>query len=294
MQDMELVTDRTLRELVNPGTRQFPFQYYDEDMSLFRDKKITPHWHTAFEFLTVHNGTVFFDIGSRRFSLSDGEGIFINAGVIHAMECPYKGLIPNFLFSGRLIAPENSAIYDKYVGCFFQSSLSYLTLSPNIGWQADMLTIMQSLYGLGADTAAMDELEIHIQVCQLWKILFEHQNEIPRGSQPEVSTRSRARFHQMLRYIETHYAEKITLADIAASASISKTEANRCFQMNMHASPLNALNDYRLSLARDLLLSTQDSIIDIALMTGFDNYSYFHRMFKRKYDMTPRQLRKME
>ena len=41
-----------------------------------------------------------------------------------------------------------------------------------------------------------------------------------------------------------------------------------------------------------LLVSSESSILDIAAESGFDNLSYFNRMFKKRFGMTPREYRK--
>ena len=54
------------------------------------------------------------------------------------------------------------------------------------------------------------------------------------------------------------------------------------------------LNDYRLGMAGQMLKENTDSILEIAQNAGFENLSYFNRMFKRKYGVTPGQYRKDE
>ena len=51
------------------------------------------------------------------------------------------------------------------------------------------------------------------------------------------------------------------------------------------------LNDYRLSMAARLLLSTEDSVLTISQQVGFENLSHFNRAFKKKYNKTPREYR---
>ena len=52
------------------------------------------------------------------------------------------------------------------------------------------------------------------------------------------------------------------------------------------------LTDIRLDKAEDLLLNTNLSILDISVATGFENQSYFTKVFKGRDGMTPRQFRK--
>lgn len=107
-----------------------------------------------------------------------------------------------------------------------------------------------------------------------------------------ISLRSQSRLRKMMRYIEANYSQKLYLEDIAQAANISKSEAIRCFQMGMQISPVEYLNQYRLCQARFELETTEDSILHIAVAAGFDNSSYFTRIFKKTYGITPRELRK--
>ena len=52
------------------------------------------------------------------------------------------------------------------------------------------------------------------------------------------------------------------------------------------------LCDFRLNIAARLLVTTDDSILSISERTGFNNLSYFNRLFKKAYEMTPVQFRR--
>ena len=60
----------------------------------------------------------------------------------------------------------------------------------------------------------------------------------------------------------------------------------------MGTSFVDYLNDYRLSMASRMLVSSDDKIIDIAAHCGYDNLSYFNRIFKKKYGITPSAYRR--
>lgn len=292
MQQTEIIRDESLRELISHSTNRFPFRYYYEDMKQFQHNTAALHWHTEFEFVTVKKGLVYFEIGEERIPVSAGEGIFINSRILHGLFAPGEGIIPNILFAPELIAGEGSSLYETYVSCFLTSGISHLKLSGDVSWQKRILDLLDTVYHTAREGAAAYELEIHILICRLWQILYAHREDMARRPLDGLSIRTRGRLQTMLRYIEQHYPEKISLSDIADSASISRSEAIRCFQAGMHISPMACVNDYRLSRARELLLCTNDSVTEIALSVGLENCSYFDRLFLRKYGTSPRAMRR--
>lgn len=96
----------------------------------------------------------------------------------------------------------------------------------------------------------------------------------------------------MISYIHRHFGEKISLADIADSAGISEREALRTFRKMLNQTPVDYLNDYRMSQACERLASTDETITEIALSCGFSDSAYFSRQFKKAYQINPAAYRK--
>ena len=96
----------------------------------------------------------------------------------------------------------------------------------------------------------------------------------------------------MLAFIHEHYAERLTLEDIADAAAVSARECLRCFRSGIDQSPVDYLLAYRLRTALKLLETTDLSVTRIAMDTGFGGSSYFSKMFRRTYGRTPVEHRK--
>lgn len=291
MQKTEILIDASLRELTVHGTFHFPFQHNHEDIRKFSVGRIISHWHKEFELFTVVSGNVSVQIGSRQIEVHTGEGMFLNTGIVHAIEAPEEGVISNILFSGNLISAENTTIYEKYIRNFFHSGISHAVLRRAIPWQRDILSLLEEIYQAGAPGKPERELDIHINICRIWKILYEHRDSLTTARQTGISIRTQVRLQQMYSYMEKHYAQKISLSDLAAAANISRSEATRCFRAGMGTTPMEALNEYRLSKAMAQIVSTAEPIMDIALENGFESSGYFSRVFKKRYGMSPRQAR---
>jgi len=86
--------------------------------------------------------------------------------------------------------------------------------------------------------------------------------------------------------------ESVTLEDIAGAASISRSEAGRCFNTYMNCSPIDALIQYRLQVAYGLLHETSLSLQEICDLCGFNSVNYFSRRFRLHYGYSPGQNRK--
>jgi len=93
-------------------------------------------------------------------------------------------------------------------------------------------------------------------------------------------------------YILSHYAENITLEQLAEMCGLSVTHFRRLFKQVYNESPITYLLNHRLARAKDLLLSQQFSLSTIAEQTGFQNASYFIRFFKRHTGLTPQRWRR--
>lgn len=99
------------------------------------------------------------------------------------------------------------------------------------------------------------------------------------------------RMQTFLKYIEAHYAEEISLEELAESAHVSKSECMRCFKNSIQMTPYRYLTEYRLSKASEMLLSTDEPIGTIALCVGFRQMSHFGKQFKEKTGYSPRDYR---
>lgn len=93
-------------------------------------------------------------------------------------------------------------------------------------------------------------------------------------------------------YLEEHYAGKITLDELASAAAVSKYHLARQFKKYTGSTPNEYLMHTRMSAAKELLQSSDMSIGQVAISTGFDNVSHFINAFKRHEKLTPLSFRK--
>ena len=83
----------------------------------------------------------------------------------------------------------------------------------------------------------------------------------------------------------------LTVAQIAASASVSKSECLRCFRASIGATPIQYLRQFRVQKAAELLVGTRLKISDVGAQCGFQEPSYFIKTFRELMGRTPAAYR---
>ena len=81
------------------------------------------------------------------------------------------------------------------------------------------------------------------------------------------------------------------LNDLAQAANLTPNYFCRFFQKVTHRSPIDYLNRYRIEMASIQLMKTTNSITDIAFSCGFNDLSYFIKLFHRYKGMAPLKYR---
>lgn len=96
-----------------------------------------------------------------------------------------------------------------------------------------------------------------------------------------------AKLKTVLEYIDAHYAEELSIADLASLCYFSEYHFMRFFKRFMGTSCLNYIKNLRLEKAAELLGQDGLTPLDASLSAGFHNLSYFYREFRKKYGVTP-------
>lgn len=145
------------------------------------------------------------------------------------------------------------------------------------------------------------ELEQHKPLARLLKFiellhgLSTHQSITNIGEVTLTTTGSVSdnKISAILEYVNDHYHQKITAAEMGALTNMTPVSFSKYFTRSFHKPFTQFLNEYRISQACSLLISSSLTVEQIAYQCGYHNMSFFHRQFKQVQGKTPIAFRAM-
>ncbi|MBQ8474290.1 MAG: AraC family transcriptional regulator [Clostridia bacterium] len=294
---MPIILDHQLREHIPHNAIDFPITYFHDELITLPDWAGPLHWHPDFEIATAECGVLDYQVGEQHVVLEAGDSIFVNGNMLHGIKQlsgDVADSMPNIVFYGTLIASEASNIYQKYVKPIAQcDSLPFVVFRHSDRSQKDINALIKDIYKLMSEKKACYELAVQRNINRIFEYIWTNFDELPKAETTRIQINNQIRLQKMLTYIYENYAEPVTLEDIAMSADISRSEAGRCFQTYMGCSPVDALIQYRLQMAHQLLSERTRTIQEISHECGFNSVNYFSRQFKKRYGHAPSQIANM-
>lgn len=280
--------DENRTEAALQGSGHFPYACYRIDLN----HDLFPwHWHEELEAAVVSEGKVCIHIGSEKKVLTRGEGAFINTGALHEYTSadPDHASIHSMVFTSDLILPRHNPVYSKYLQPLLTSSCKGVFLTDST-WMKKCLRNLENAWQACASEPFGYEMAVGAHMSLFMREMLQHISlEDSRHYSDQLQ---QARIRMMLRWIQNHYSEPITVKDIAAAASVSESEALRCFHAVLDETPNAYLRQYRMRMAARFLLRTDRPIPAIAAACGFNDISYFTKTFHQFYGITPARFRK--
>ena len=152
---------------------------------------------------------------------------------------------------------------------------------------------VQNIYRLMDERGRCYEMAVQRELSSIFEYIFLNLDDLPRAENTRVQLNTRIRIQKMLSYIWEHYAETVTLEDIAGAVGISRSEAGRCFNTYMGCSPVDALIQYRLQMAHRFIRDTTLTLQEVSDSCGFNSVHYFSRRFRQTYGYAPGQYRNL-
>lgn len=282
-----------LMEIPPASLERFPYIAIEANFRLYPGKYCPWHWHDYFEFVVVAQGTVELTTQRHSFRVAQGEGFFVNAGVLHMIrtvdDAPAQ--IHTQQFEGRLIGSADEVFRRSVRPVQNCGALEACAFRADGSLQSELIARLEAAYAAAERAEDGGELEILFHLTGAWLAFYRWTRPLVDGAAQRADADA-SRIKRMLSYIHAHIDEPILVSDIAAAANVSERECHRCFQRMLGVTPSGYLAQRRVHTAAQLLLNTDRTISDISASCGFSSPSYFCKVFRGVMGVTPRMLRK--
>ena len=289
---MNILEYENTQELKTHGNPDFPFNIYLCSIPL--DFTAVPaHWHNDMEIIYIKTGTGIISVDLEGYPVQKGDIILIAPWQHHAID-QYQNTsmeYENIIFQlNMLISSGNDLCSDQFFTPLLHNRLHLpVHLSEKDSCYPKVIHCLDKIDRLSGYGDTLSMLGIKGSLFELFHILFCH---CPNTFIPVPHDKSLDTVKLILKHVETHYHENLSIQAMADLCGFSCSHFMKFFKQHLGVSFTAYLNDYRLTMAARMLTASSDTVVAVSEAAGFENLSYFNRMFKRKYRVTPSQYRK--
>ena len=254
----------------------------------YSNVQMSLHSHTFYELIyCCNNCGAEYLIGSDRYSLQQGDILFLPPGISH------KPILPEAL-------PEPYTRYvlwlsQEFVRQFAQLSPFPFTEEQSSGhmlrFKENHRTNLGNLFRTGVQEAEnrVNGWETAVLgntltlLTSLRRAAEDHTIQFPKAVKTELLDR-------IMAFIEQHYAQTITISYLAREFYVSNSTISHMFQQKLGISLYRFVTQRRL-IAAKTLIEAGIPLETIAVQIGFQDYSSFYRAFKQEYGISPKQYK---
>ncbi len=245
------------------------------------------HCHPYFELSYIEHGSCRFFIEDAMYDLHDGDFLLIPPELLHTTRYLFGTCLRTGIYFCRTDLGDELFPFLPG-GEEFLGEVRIFQASPSSRRQ-----IGQLMERMAAEEQSFDERSPLLLCSQLHELLLlcSRVCTVLTDSPANIHTTDR-QVLQAARYINEHFRQQISAADIATASGFSPNYLSRKFREAAGIGVHDYLVFIRLRNAAFELITTDDSVTDIALRSGFSDSNYFKDVFKKKYGITPREYRK--
>lgn len=275
----------------------FPFGIYVDIYNKMDNQALPCHWHNIIEYGLVLSGQVEMRIDDETVILDKGDCVFINANTLHSskqISVSEDAVMCIVCFSPDILTEnKRGSVYKKYFQPVYGKKVNGFKINRESQTGRRIYDMLCSFVNMNNASFGY-ELTVISRIGDLWletlKYISDHMTAY--DSKKKISSNQKGTIKLLLVYIQENYNRNITIDTLSDCAHISRSECFRCFKQYTGKTPFDYINDYRLQRAEHLLRTTTLSILDICLSCGFSGQSYFGKLFKQKYGVSPSEYRK--
>ena len=283
-----------LREQNPHGTVLFPFMIHQLETDGSLRERVPCHWHEEIEILMVTRGSAQIAVDERSYRIKEGDIIFIGSNSLHSVKeelgAPFYFWAIDFQ-QAFLNSFVNDVVQQQYIDSVKNHKVIFQEyLSPTEQWERKIQTLLKEIQGVFTQKIQGYELLIKAKLYEIWYLYYAHAEQENREA-VEHSYDKVAVAKAVIAYIQEHYNSSISLVELSGAFHVSEGHLCRLFKTVTKMSVIEYINFYRISISAKLLGETRREIGEVAGLVGFNNISYFNKVFRKYMQITPSEFR---
>ena len=215
------------------------------------------------------------------------EFIFVDQGVLHALEVPETSYMLNAEFcilkdSSSLMSVRNLAQTSPLLSALLDSRKRILR------GKDDSSRLMHALENVIAYFSKSGSKDPALQDVLMAELLLRLADSMKDNS---IKANTLSYASKAMDYIAEHLSEEIRVEDIARLVGIAPSYLQRLFKQATDMTIIEYVNRLRIDRSKKLLMHMEDPIVDVAIAAGFNSRQHFFRVFHSIVGMSPQQFR---
>lgn len=283
----------TILEKVAHETQARPFSIHHTHVEGDNTNALYLHCHPEAEFFYLEEGELSFSVEDRNYILRAGDAVLIPPQLVHhaskvlGEECTYGALVFSVEWLSGYCGKEGNLYLNTLLKMPYDWIRVFRAGEPEDAEMLRRLSHFADYRGMPLEQYEMKLLgELLISFQEIYNAVLE---KMRYNDKIDVLQEN---LQKGIAYVNAHFREALSLAELAEAAGYSESHFCHRFKEVTGYTPFAYLNRIRVIKASEELLTTEDKITEIAGRCGFDNISYFNRVFRREMGVSPGEYRR--
>lgn len=279
----------------------YDFPFHLEQYTFKKKESVKPHSHEFVEFVYVVEGSGRHSYAGVEYLIQEGDVFVIEPDVEHAYFVDEHLIVYNILFAPSILSHELQSLSNVtsfvdffYVEPFLRQSVhfqSHLKLNPH--QRIEMKQLLDRILSEYTEKMLGYRLLVKTRLIEMFVFLSRCYDQMLHKPMTALASEHKI-IERVAEFIELHHANPLSLAQVSQMCGMSQSAFTSRFKQYMGKTFIEFRNEIRIRIAKELMLSTNSNILQIAQEVGFDDLSFFNKLFKQMHGISPGKFRRSQ
>ena len=241
------------------------------------------HCHTAFEIATVMSGKGIYNINGIEYTFKEGDVCIFSCDEVHCITEIFDGKpldLFNIKFEPRFIWSQNNINNTHLLNIFFNRNDKFCNIFKKSSSVEKIINLIHEIYNEIKNKDEEYEIMIQNMIVTILVTILRNFDYVKKNTNYTHDNTNLRLLEKTMSYINNNIDLSFSLEDLAAMASMSKSQYCTLFKKYNGITPWDYITIKRIEKSIILLKTTKYTKLQIACMCGFNNTANFYRAFK--------------